>query len=82
MRGLPGQVDVWGVIDTPSLGVVASRQKVDKEALGGLQWRTDNRPKTPLGYPCCEELALNSDFGMAFDVCRDSLATPKGSGGD
>ena len=50
-------------------------------AFGVLAGRV-NRPKTPLGYPCCEELALNSGLGMAFDVCRDSLATSEGSGGD
>ena len=50
-------------------------------AFGVLAGRV-NRPQTSLGYPCCEELALNSGFGMAFDVCRDSLATSAGSGGD
>ncbi len=50
-------------------------------AFGVLVGRV-NRPQTPLGYPCCEELALNYGSGLAFDVCRDSLATSEGSGGD
>ena len=46
-------------------------------AFGMLAGRVDT-PKTPLRYPCCEELALNSGLKMTFDVCRDSLAHRKG----
>jgi hypothetical protein len=46
-------------------------------AFGVLSGRVD-RSKTPLAYPCCKELALNSSFKMIFDVFCGGLANWKG----
>ena len=50
----------------------------DSPSVFGVLAGRVNRPKPPLGYPCCEEPALNSGFKMGFDICRGSLAHRKG----